>query len=293
MTEDVIIIMTIAIQKKREFIMKNLFTIGEMAQLFNINAKTLRYYHEIGILIPEKTDERTGYRYYSTRQFERLNTILYLRALHIPLDNITRFFHSRDISAMTQLLEEQKEKIQKNIQDMKRIEKKLNSRLAQLTQARGKIPGKIQEKILPERYIIYLKKEIPVTDDLEYPIRELEKKGHFQSSVFLGKIGVSISMNALGSHDFSRFSGIFILTEKEDGISPESALPSGLWLILCFTGTHTQAAPYYLELLEYIRGNELEITGDAVEITLIDYGMTDDPDQFMTEIQIPVQRKKT
>lgn len=273
--------------------MKNLFTIGEMAQLFNINAKTLRYYHEIGILIPEKTDERTGYRYYSTRQFERLNTILYLRALHIPLDNITRFFHSRDISAMTQLLEEQKEKIQKNIQDMKRIEKKLNSRLAQLTQARGKIPGKIQEKILPERCIIYLKKEIPVTDDLEYPIRELEKKGHFQSSVFLGKIGVSISMNALGSHDFSRFSGIFILTEKEDGISPESALPSGLWLILCFTGTHTQAAPYYLKLLEYIRGNELEITGDAVEITLIDYGMTDDPDQFMTEIQIPVQRKKT
>ena len=55
--------------------MKNLFTIGEMAELFGINIRTLRYYDEIGILHPETADPETGYRYYSTRQFERLNTI--------------------------------------------------------------------------------------------------------------------------------------------------------------------------------------------------------------------------
>ena len=30
--------------------MKNLFTIGEMADLFGINIRTLRYYDEIGLL---------------------------------------------------------------------------------------------------------------------------------------------------------------------------------------------------------------------------------------------------
>lgn len=51
--------------------MNKLFTIGEMAKLFGINAKTLRYYDEIGLIRPEHTDPMTGYRYYSTGQFER------------------------------------------------------------------------------------------------------------------------------------------------------------------------------------------------------------------------------
>ena len=51
--------------------MKELFTIGEMAKLFGVNIRTLRYYDEIGILCPETTDPDSGYRYYSTRQFER------------------------------------------------------------------------------------------------------------------------------------------------------------------------------------------------------------------------------
>lgn len=71
--------------------MKNLFTIGEMAELFGINIRTLRYYDGIGILRPETTDPETGYRYYSTRQFERLNTIKYLRALGVSLKKISLF----------------------------------------------------------------------------------------------------------------------------------------------------------------------------------------------------------
>lgn len=31
--------------------MKNLFTIGEISKIFDINAKTLRYYSEIGLFI--------------------------------------------------------------------------------------------------------------------------------------------------------------------------------------------------------------------------------------------------
>lgn len=71
--------------------MKELFTIGEMAKLFGVNIRTLRYYDEIGILCPETTDPDSGYRYYSTRQFERMNSIKYLRALDMPLKSIALF----------------------------------------------------------------------------------------------------------------------------------------------------------------------------------------------------------
>ena len=47
--------------------MKELFTIGEMAELFQINIRTLRYYDDIGLLRPETVNPETGYRYYSTK----------------------------------------------------------------------------------------------------------------------------------------------------------------------------------------------------------------------------------
>ena len=67
--------------------MKNseLFQIGEVSRLFHISVSILRHYDRIGLLKPEYTDPDTGYRYYSTRQFECLNTIRYLRALAMPL----------------------------------------------------------------------------------------------------------------------------------------------------------------------------------------------------------------
>ena len=72
--------------------MKNeLFQIGEIARLFHVSVSTLRHYDRIGLLSPEYTDPDSGYRYYSTRQFECLNTIRYLRELDIPLEQIGQF----------------------------------------------------------------------------------------------------------------------------------------------------------------------------------------------------------
>ena len=52
-----------------------LFQIGEMAKLFHLSASSIRHYEDLGLILPEKTDENTGYRYYSTRQFEAFNTV--------------------------------------------------------------------------------------------------------------------------------------------------------------------------------------------------------------------------
>ena len=51
-----------------------LFSIGDVAGLFNLSTGTLRHYETLGLITPEYTDPDTGYRYYSVRQFEPLNT---------------------------------------------------------------------------------------------------------------------------------------------------------------------------------------------------------------------------
>ena len=84
--------------------MQELFQIGDVAKLFHISVGSLRHYEQAGLLKPEYVDPSTGYRYYSTRQFEILNTIRYLRVLDMPLNQIADFLQNRDISVIEEKL---------------------------------------------------------------------------------------------------------------------------------------------------------------------------------------------
>lgn len=50
-----------AIDRRGERRVKELFTIGEMQRLFSVPVRTLRFYDEIGVLHPERVDPETGY----------------------------------------------------------------------------------------------------------------------------------------------------------------------------------------------------------------------------------------
>ena len=189
--------------------MKNLFTIGEMADLFGINIRTLRYYDQIGILHPETADPDTGYRYYSTRQFERLNTIKYLRALGVSLKKIALFFENRDVDIMLDLLKEQKAETQAKISELTQIEQKLEYRLKALEDAVHTQCGEIRTLHFDQRQIAYLRKDIRLGEDLEFSLRELERANTLEPVIFLGKVGVSLSAANLKARKFESFSGIF------------------------------------------------------------------------------------
>ncbi|RGY99845.1 MerR family transcriptional regulator [Clostridium sp. AM58-1XD] len=270
--------------------MKELFTVGEIGRLFDMNIRTLRYYDEIGLLHPEHVDEKTGYRYYSTKQFERLNTIKYLRAMDMPLERIIRFFENKDTATLMGLLKEQQEETKVLKARLETIERKLERRILQLSDAMDSQLDEIKVTYIPDRKIAFLRKEIPLDEDLEYPIRELEKKNHLKPMMFLGKVGVSIALENILVGEFSRFSGIFVFLEKEDEFQcQEVSLAGGNYVTIRYSGTHREAEHSYKKLLDYIDGHGYSCCGDSVEITLIDSGFTSDSDKYITELQLPVQ----
>ena len=59
-----------------------------------------------------------------------------------------------------------------------------------------------------------------------------------------------------------------------------------------FRGRHLQAPEQYARLLAYIDAHALTPAGFSREITMIDYGLTSDPEKFVTEITIPVHSSK-
>ncbi len=111
---------------------KDLFTIGEIAILFDINKKTLRYYDEIDLFKPSYIDEKNNYRYYTTNQFEKLNTIIYLKSMGIALSKIKSHLDNRSINNTLKLFEIQEEAIKKKIEKLEIIQNKVKGRISKI-----------------------------------------------------------------------------------------------------------------------------------------------------------------
>ena len=66
----------------------DLMSIGEFARRSRLSAKALRLYDELGLLVPARVDDDSGYRYYSATQLDGAWLIAALRQLQIPLAEI-------------------------------------------------------------------------------------------------------------------------------------------------------------------------------------------------------------
>lgn len=268
-----------------------LFSIGQTAKLFHMNIRTLRYYDKIGLLKPEYINEETGYRYYSTGQFERLNTIKYLRALDVPIERIATFLDGRDVQLIRAIFEEQLQEVNQKQHELARIEQKIISRIKRIDEAVNAPLGEIEIVELPERHMVMLAENFAPTVDLEPLIRTLSHHTKLDDAIFLGKVGISINRHDLVLHVFDQFTGVFILVEAADQYEGhEAPIPGGTFAQIRYRGMHKDVVPYYEKLVGFIESHGYAICGDSIETTLIDAGMTSDESQYVTELQIPIER---
>ena len=270
---------------------KGLFSIGEVAKLFHISVSSLRHYENIGLLHPEYTSPDTGYRYYGTEQFEVLNTIRYLRALDMPLAEIEDFLKNKDIRSIEEKLMQQKKIVLEKQQELKRVEQKINHRLNVLSEAQNTPLDTVTLVQLPASRIVWVDAPMKIQDsqDMEAPIRKLDQS-KTEAVVFLGKVGLGISSEHLLTAEYQKYDGIFLILDDEDIYDGETMpVAESLCVRLCFRGSHAEAPGQYKKLLDYIKKHQMQIVGFSREITLIDYGITNDPEKFVTEICIPVK----
>ena len=96
-------------------------------------------------------------------------------------------------------------------------------------------------------------------------------------------------LEQLLKRSFQDYDRIFLLLDQEDRYDGETeTFPRQTCVTIRFCGSHREAPTYYQKLLAYIEEKNLSITGFSRETTLIDYGLTNNTDKFVTKIQIPV-----
>lgn len=86
------------------------YTIKKLASLAGISTRTLRYYDQIGLLKPQKVNEN-NYRIYDEKNVNKLQQIMFYRALGMPLKTIKQIMEDPDFSQLT-ALKKQREMLQ-------------------------------------------------------------------------------------------------------------------------------------------------------------------------------------
>ena len=98
--------------------MKEYLSIGELANIFDMDVQLLRYYDARGILVPSVRNEASGRRYYHFDQVYPLATIRYLRKLDYSLDQIGAFISSGDVSQNLGSMAEQAGLLQRRCEEL-------------------------------------------------------------------------------------------------------------------------------------------------------------------------------
>jgi DNA-binding transcriptional MerR regulator/effector-binding domain-containing protein len=84
--------------------MQSALTIGEFARITHLSVKTLRHYHDWGVLEPATVDPDSGYRYYTTDQVPAAQVIRRFRDLEMPVEQVKAVMAAPDLAARNELI---------------------------------------------------------------------------------------------------------------------------------------------------------------------------------------------
>jgi effector-binding domain-containing protein len=270
------------------------FKIGDFSKLSRISVKALRYYDEIGLLKPVKVDCFTGYRYYSADQLPQLNYITAFKNMGLSLDQIATLIKN-DLTPpqMRDIFTLKKAKLQQRVnEERNRLE--LVEKLLQQIEKEGTMPDYqvVIKKVEPQT-IASIRAVLPTYGDL----------GQLYGEIF----------GYLGSQGITRPAGptLFICHDteyKEKDVDIEAGVPiataipdsgrvkiyelPGLEQAACtiYQGPYEGIGEAYNAIMAWTESNGYQITGPDRELYLTSPADTNDPNQYVTEIQFPVTK---
>lgn len=267
-----------------------MYSIGEFSRITGLTVKTLRFYHEKGLLLPQCVDAESNYRYYAAHQIEMARVIARLRTMEFSLEQIAEILaslqHDDDILVH---LEKHRQLIDQKQKRYRAIVQSLDALLLHERNARMAVQ---ESKFEPE-----LKTIPPML------IAGCRMKGKYSDcGMGFSKLGRALGRYIAGSalllqYDSeykeidADFEACFPIRQgkSSEGISVRE-LPSGQFACLMHQGPYDELGRSYAILLDYLKKQNLQPGLPSREVYHKGPGMIfkGNPKKYLTEIQIPV-----
>lgn len=282
-----------------------MMTIGQIAKKHNISERTVRLYHDVGLLAPEHIDRATGYRYYAPSQSARLDTIIQMKAVGLSLKQIKTMLDAHDLSAFEALLCEQLDMVEAKINDLTAIRSALQRNLMSCKNFQNPPTlDRVYVEYFPKRKIFYFDIE-PYNFAIQGEISEKYWKKALDTvktalqqrklpPSYFGAVGCIIKQEDIMQHSLL-CSGAFILTQEQLSDSVQKTMPAGTYVCILdkwASGNSCFEVKGITKLFDFIEANHYKIAGDYFGEVIADSSVFDSTsNNVLMKMQIPVKIK--
>lgn len=261
-----------------------MLSIGEFSQLTHLSVRTLRRFHDAGLLEPAWVDDASGYRYYAVEQIPTAQVIHRLRELEVPLDDVRHIVRSPDPAVRAELV----------AQHLRRLE-------SQLDRTRAAVAS-LQRLLQPP----------PADLDVELRVVEATTVAAIEDDVDLDDVldwyaGAMAELDAVvpertgspgGLYDNALFDAgrghVLVYRPTTDppqvGRVRPVTLPAVELALTTHVGEHHDIDVTYGQLGTWVVENALAVAGPVREVYVTGPRDSDDPEAWRTEIGWPVFR---
>ena len=278
------------------------YSIGQVSNICKIPIKTLRYYDEIGLLIPNIRRETSNYRYYSKEQLIIAFMIRQLRSLGFNLKDIKAIISENKMDFCIDSILGRLREIDDEIFQLEKKRKENESLLKRLREGNLylKETPKIHEEdlfkieMIPEMQLLCSRSVSKSYHNEEVSLERwiaINEDALTNGLEITGSIYVTFYTELFGQF-FSKDCDIeFAIQVAEDEKVNENIHKFGGFLAATtiYKGNYENIFKTYIALKRWIDNNNYEICGNITEQFIISPIDTRNDDEHVTKIIVPIK----
>lgn len=270
-----------------------MFKIGDFSKLTNLTVRALHHYEELGILLPEKIDDFTNYRYYSAKQLTVVNKIKMLQQMGLSLKAIKEVIQSNDTKLLEHHYQLREAEIYNELEELKKKQNIVKLFKEQMKEGNFMEKYNVELKEMPKRRVMSIRKVIASANEEQKVWADLYEEFMKQQ--------VKMSNPPLGMtvyHD-EEYKDTDIDIEVQSSVAGDYKDTDEVKFYdtaeftmasVTFNGSYDQMPEVTGALASWIEANNYTICGPMVNISHVSPAQDPNPDNWVTEAGFEVCR---
>jgi len=270
---------------------EKMLKIGDFSKLAKTSIKTLRYYDQVDLLKPIFTGDN-GYRYYAVEQLNDLLMIVELRNLDISINDIKTFLQTENKNEiLTQHLSELEQSLAKKEHQISLIKKYIDK------VKKGEFMEKYvaKEIVVPKNIVYYRHGVIDSMQDMFKFVLDAGNECQ-QNNPNLECINYCYVTYTAKEYKERDVELEYVEAVKTFGKESENIKfrvePEFKAISVIHKGPYQNLQRAYAFALNWVKEKDYEIVGAIREVYIDGCWNKQNPEEYLTEIQIPVKYKK-
>jgi DNA-binding transcriptional MerR regulator/effector-binding domain-containing protein len=264
-------------------------TIGEFSRASHLSVKTLRHYHEVGLLEPSEVDPGNGYRYYAEDQIPLAQIIRRLRGLDMPVAEVKAVLAAPDHEGRSRLIVAHLDRLEDDLARTRAAVLELRALLERPVTARA-----VEHRTMPPTPAIAIHAAVDLHDLLAWWQGALGELHAVLRAQRLQPTGPPAGVYASEIFQHGRGEAtVYIPTDEAAravGRVGRLVVPPAELAIMLHRGPLADIDLTYGELGAHVMQHEISVEGPLREHYPIGFLDTDDQRRWETEIGWPIFR---